>query len=130
MSSGTGFALTSNGLIVTNHHVVDGANSIIIRGVNGSFDKTFNAKVLLTDKNNDLAILKIEDPSFIDLGETPYTIKTNLVSVGENVFVLGYPLRATMGDEIKLTNGIISSKTGFQGDVTSYSNFCSNTTRQ
>jgi len=34
--------------------------------------------------------------------------------------VLGYPLRATMGDEIKLTNGIISSKTGFQGDVTSY----------
>lgn len=33
---------------------------------------------------------------------------------------MGYPLRATMGDEIKLTNGIVSSKTGFQGDITSY----------
>lgn len=34
--------------------------------------------------------------------------------------MLGYPLLATMGDEIKLTNGIISSRTGFQGDVTTY----------
>ncbi len=40
--------------------------------------------------------------------------------MGENIFVLGFPLRASMGDEIKLTNGIISSKTGFQGDITSY----------
>jgi S1-C subfamily serine protease len=40
--------------------------------------------------------------------------------VGESVFVLGYPLTATMGTEIKLTNGIISAKTGFQGDITAY----------
>lgn len=33
---------------------------------------------------------------------------------------MGYPLRASMGDEIKLTNGIISSKTGYQGDISSY----------
>ncbi len=37
--------------------------------------------------------------------------------VGETVYVSGYPLRATMGDEIKLTNGI---KSGFQGDITNY----------
>ena len=40
--------------------------------------------------------------------------------MGEEVFVLGYPLTSTMGDEIKLTTGVISSKTGFQGDVSLY----------
>jgi S1-C subfamily serine protease len=119
-SSGTGFALTSNGLIATNNHVVEGANKILIRGINGQFDKIYTAKVVINDKNNDLAIIKIEDASFSTLGKIPYIIKTNSANTGENVFVLGYPLRATMGDEVKLTNGIISSKTGFQGDITSY----------
>lgn len=118
-SSGTGFALTANGLIVTNNHIIEGASNITVRGINGQFDKTYNAKVINNDKNNDLAIIKIDDGSFSGLGKVPYVIKST-ANVGENVFVLGYPLRATMGEEIKLTNGIISSKTGFQGDITSY----------
>ena len=36
------------------------------------------------------------------------------------MYVLGYPLTATMGEEIKLTEGIISAKTGFDGDVSQY----------
>lgn len=80
----------------------------------------YNAKILVSDKNNDLALIQIDDNNFTSLGSVPYIIKTSLDGVGENIFVLGYPLRATMGDEIKLTNGIISSKTGFQGDITSY----------
>ena len=47
-------------------------------------------------------------------------MKTTTSEVGEDVFVLGYPLTSTMGDEIKLTTGVISSKTGFQGDVSLY----------
>lgn len=119
-SSGTGFAITSNGLIVTNHHVVDGANKITVRGINNDFNRTYSAKLVISDKNNDLAIIKIDDYSFSSLGTIPYTINSNVSNVGESIFVLGYPLRATMGDEVKLTNGIVSSKTGFQGDVTSY----------
>jgi S1-C subfamily serine protease len=119
-SSGTGFAISSNGIIVTNFHVIDGANSIIVRGINADFNKTYKAKILLSDKNNDLALIQIDDYSFTSLGTIPYTIKTGLAGVGENIFVLGYPLRASMGDEIKLTNDIISSRTGFQGDITSY----------
>ena len=119
-SSGTGFAITSNGIIATNYHVIDGAKSIKVRGVNFNFDKYYNAKVLVSDKNNDLALIRIEDINFKSLGTIPYTIKTITESAGENVFVLGYPLRATMGEEIKLTNGIISSKTGFKGDITTY----------
>ena len=50
----------------------------------------------------------------------PYNINTSLSEVGESVSVLGYPLRASMGDEIKLTTGIISARTGFQGDISTY----------
>ena len=119
-SSGTGYAISSNGYIVTNHHVTNGSNSIKVRGVNGDFSKTYNAKVIIEDKNNDLSIIKIDDPKFTTLGTIPYIIANRASDVGSSVFVLGYPLRATMGDEVKLTNGIISSKSGFQGDVTSY----------
>lgn len=118
--SGTGFAISSNGIIATNYHVIENAQTIKVRGVNSNFNKTYKAKVLLSDKNNDLALIQIIDNSFTSLGTVPYVLNTKLVNAGENIFALGYPLRAAMGDEIKLTNGIISSKTGFQGDITSY----------
>lgn len=120
LASGTGFGITRDGIIVTNFHVIDGAKTIKIRGVNSDFSKVYNAKLLFSDKNNDLALIQIDDEKFTLFDTIPYTIKTGLAGVGENIFVLGYPLRATMGDEVKLTNGIISSKTGFQGDISLY----------
>jgi len=119
-SSGTGFALLPNGYIVTNFHVIDGAKSITVKGINGNFQMQYKAKVIKTDKNNDLAIIKIDDNSFTNLGKIPYTITSKISDVGSSVYAVGYPLRASMGDEIKLTNGIISSKSGFQGDITAY----------
>ena len=119
-SSGTGFAITSNGVIATNYHVISGAKTIKIKGINGDFSKTYAAKILVEDKNNDLALLQIEDSNFISLGVIPYVIKNNPSDVGTSIFVLGYPLPTSMGDEIKLTDGIISSKSGFKGDITSY----------
>ncbi|WP_425422892.1 S1C family serine protease [Phaeodactylibacter xiamenensis] len=119
-SSGTGFALSSNGYIITNYHVIEGANKIQVRGVKGNFSKTYSAEIVVEDKNNDIAIIQITDPNFTSLGQIPYTFNTDLVDVGKSVYALGYPLRASMGDEVKLTNGIISSKTGFQGDITTY----------
>lgn len=118
--SGSGYAISSNGYIATNHHVTNGATSIKVRGIKGDFSKTYSAKIIIEDKNNDLSIIKIDDPSFTSLGAIPYIIANRSSDVGSSIFVLGYPLRATMGDEVKLTNGIISSKSGFQGDVTSY----------
>lgn len=119
-TTGSGFAISSNGIIATNYHVVENAKSIKIRGANLDFNKAYNAKILISDKHNDLALIQIDDSEFNSLKAIPFTIKTTLAGIGENVFVLGYPLTATMGDEIKLTNGIVSSKTGFQGDITSY----------
>jgi S1-C subfamily serine protease len=119
-SSGSGYAVSSNGYIATNYHVTNGAKSIKVRGVNGDFTKVYSAKVIIEDKNNDLAIIKIDDPGFKTLGIIPYVISNKSIDVGSSIFVLGYPLRSSMGEEIKLTNGIISSKSGYQGDITSY----------
>ena len=117
--TGTGFAL-NKGHIVTNYHVVEDANSISVSGINGDFTKTYQATVVATDKVNDLAILKINDNRFTGFGALPYSIRWQMAEVGDDVFVLGYPLTQTMGEEIKLTNGIISSRTGFQGDASLY----------
>lgn len=116
--TGTGFALTNN-YIVTNNHVVDGAKSINVQGINGDFNHKYSAEVISTDKVNDLAIIKVKGVN-IQSNSIPYAVKTGTSEVGEEVFVLGYPLTSTMGEEIKLTTGVISSKTGFQGDVSIY----------
>ena len=117
--TGTGFAL-NDGYIVTNNHIAENAKSIEVYGINGEYSSPCRAKVIGLDKNNDLALLKIEDPSFGGFGNVPYSIKTSNADVGEDVFVLGYPLITVMGDEIKLTTGVLSSRTGYQGDVSSY----------
>lgn len=119
-SSGTGFAISSNGIIATNHHVVNEATRISVRGINGDFSKTYKAKVVSEDKNNDIALIQIDDIGFSSLGSIPYVLSYKSCDVGSTIFCLGYPLIATMGDEVKLTNGIISSKSGFQGDITTY----------
>lgn len=116
---GSAFAL-KNGYLVTNYHVVEDAKSIKIAGIKGNFSIIYTAEVVASDKTNDLAILKITDNRFNGFGQIPYGINTTTSQVGEDVFVLGYPLTSTMGDEIKLTTGVISSKTGYQGDITLY----------
>lgn len=116
---GTGFALLNN-YVITNYHVVEGAKTIVVQGINGDFNLKSHAYVIASDKVNDLSILKLEDTNINYYGGIPYSIKSISSDVGEDVFVLGYPLTSTMGDEIKLSSGIISSKTGFQGDVSLY----------
>lgn len=116
--SGTGFSLYDN-FIVTNYHVVENASTILVQGFNNNFNIKLRAEVVATDKYNDLAIIKVTGTNLPNTN-IPYAIKTNTSDVGEEIFVLGYPLTSTMGDEIKLTTGVISSKTGFQGDVSIY----------
>lgn len=119
-ASGTCFALNGEGYLVTCHHVIEGARKFRIRGINGDFENPLRASIVAIDEENDLAILKIDDDNFSGLGDVPYRIESTPSEVGEEVFTLGYPLRALMGDEIKLTNGVISACSGYQGDVTTY----------
>lgn len=119
-SSGTGFVITKDGYVITNNHVIENAKSIKITGINDDYQTSYSAKVEITDAQNDLAILKITDVNFKGLSSVPYSFKFNTSSVGEDCFVLGYPLISTMGTDIKLTTGVISSKTGYEGSVSEY----------
>ncbi|MBR4534400.1 MAG: trypsin-like peptidase domain-containing protein [Bacteroidaceae bacterium] len=116
--TGTGFALNST-YIVTNYHVVENAKKIEVYGINGNMTSPYNANVKAVDKTNDIAILQLKD-NYKIATSIPYSINTQTSDVGEKIFVLGYPLTSTMGEEVKLTDGIISSKSGFQGDVSLY----------
>ena len=115
--TGTGFAVLE-GYIVTNYHVVNNAKTIKVYGTKSVFNEAVEAQVIATDKVNDLALIKIK--GYVPQQTLPYSIKTQLSDVGEEIFVLGYPLTSTMGDEIKLTTGIISARSGFEGDVALY----------
>ena len=117
--SGTGFAI-ADGFIVTNYHVTNGAKTIFIKGVNGEMKESYKGYVVASDREHDLAIIKIVDKKFEGFDDIPYCIGKSVPEVGEDVFVLGYPMTNTMGKDIKLTNGIISALSGFKGDQSMY----------
>ena len=82
--------------------------------------KSYNATLVISDEQNDLTILKINDNKFTPLQNLNYNFKSETSDVGTSVIALGFPLTTLLGEEIKVTNGIISSKTGMKGDITSY----------
>lgn len=116
---GTGFAI-ADGYVVTNNHVTKGAKTIRVKGINGDMEKSYKGYVLTSDKEHDLSVIKIVDSDFESFGKIPYTIGKAAVDVGDDIFVLGYPLTSSMGKEVKLTDGIISSSTGYKGDEAMY----------
>jgi len=117
--TGTGFAL-ADGYLVTNYHVAGEATEIQIKGVNGDINTGYKAELVASDKVNDIAIVRIVDANFKGFGNIPYSISSSMADVGVDVFVLGYPLTQALGNEIKLTNGIVSSRTGYQGNIATY----------
>ena len=118
--NGTGFFIDRRGYIATNHHVISDASEIEIEFTRNGQKQIHKAKLIHSDKQNDLAILKIEDNSFRPFTNLPCNFQTKLSDVGSDVFALGYPMASIMGTEIKFTDGKISSKTGIQGDVRVY----------
>lgn len=114
--SGTGFFIDKNGLIATNNHVIEDAKEIQVNINN----KSYLAKLVISDSQNDLAILKIIDTNFIPLTQLNYNFKSETSDVGTSVFALGFPLTSILGEEIKYTTGTISSKSGMKGDIVRY----------
>lgn len=96
---GSGFILSSDGFIMTNHHVIDGADKVRVRMVNGD---EYDAKVVGTDPASDIAVLKIEasDLPSVTTGNSDET------KVGEWVLAIGSPFNF----EYSVTKGIVSAK--------------------
>ena len=117
--TGSGVAIGTR-LIVTNYHVVNNARTLAINIPSDNKYVDYSVEVIAEDKSNDLAILRISDNQFKGFNSIPYGAKTQLIDIGEDIFVLGYPLVQTMGEDIKLTTGVISSVSGYQGDASTY----------
>ena len=102
-SSGSGFAVSSNGHVITNHHVIEGCQKVQIHH-NG---KSIPATVVTFDPKNDLALLKGDfRPS------TVLPLSTNSPELLQDVYVAGYPFGRRISTGVKVTKGIISSLTG------------------
>ncbi|MGV0962880.1 MAG: DegQ family serine endoprotease [Polynucleobacter sp.] len=102
---GSGFIIESNGLILTNAHVVEGANTIYVTLTD---KREYKAKLLGMDKRTDVAVVKIDarDLPKIPLGDS------SRVRVGEWVLAIGSPF----GLENTVTAGIVSAKSRDTGD--------------
>ena len=120
--SGSGFIISEKGYVITNYHVIEKADKCFVEIKINDESKTFEAEVVQKDSKTDLAILKIKGVTLDPVQfKIPYSHISSTVSVGAQVFTLGYPMALTsMGKEVKFSDGKISSKTGYQGDISSY----------
>jgi TPR repeat protein len=108
--TGSGFFITTNGYFVTNYHVIKDADKISLRNVQG---KTYEAVIVKTDKNNDLALLKVNGK----FSALP-VINSQTVKRGADVITVGFPNIDIQGKEPKLSEGIISALSGVQDEPT------------
>ncbi len=97
---GSGFVISEDGFVVTNNHVIDGADEILIEFFDG---KELKAKVVGTDPNTDIALLKVEADGplpFVPFGNS------DTARVGDWVIAMGNPL----GQGFSLSVGIVSAR--------------------
>ncbi|MBM4003232.1 MAG: trypsin-like serine protease [Planctomycetes bacterium] len=104
ISSGTGFIVSLDGHILSNHHVIEGPGKTVVR-VPGT-DQRVAATVVALDDNKDLAVLKA-NPEELGL-VVPLHISNVKVGRGTNVAAFGYPLGDLIGSGLKLTSGLIT----------------------
>ena len=109
---GTGFALTSNGYIITNYHVVVDADSVYVQNSSG---EAFKSKIIYTDPQSDVAVLKIVDTGFENLNAIPYTFKRTKSDLAEDVYTFGFP-----SDSGVFGSGYLTSSNGLNGDSLRY----------
>ena len=97
---------TRNGYIVTNYHVVDGADKIIVRVKNGDGHTEYEAEYIAGDEGADIAVLKITVTDGRSLRPAVFVSDSDKLTVGEEVVAIGNPLGSLGGT---VTNGIISA---------------------
>ncbi|QJF52043.1 DegQ family serine endoprotease [Roseobacter ponti] len=97
---GSGFVISEDGYVVTNNHVIEGADEILIEFFNGD---ELKAEVIGTDPNTDIALLKVEADAplpFVSFGDS------DVARVGDWVIAMGNPL----GQGFSVSAGIVSAR--------------------
>jgi putative serine protease PepD len=110
-AQGSGFVYDTDGHVITNQHVVDGAESVSVKFADG---KTYSAKVVGADPSTDLAVIDVDAPASalkpLELADS------SAVEVGDGVIAIGSPF----GLEQTVTTGIVSA---LHRQITSPNNF-------
>ena len=102
-SSGSGFAVSSDGYVITNHHVIEGCQKVVVH----TKEKDLTVRVITYDPQNDLALLKGDfRPS------TVFPLSNNRPELLQDIYVAGFPFGDKFSTSVKVTKGIISSLTG------------------
>ncbi len=100
--AGSGFVISDDGYVITNNHVVEGADAITVKFADGT---TEDAQLVGTSPSHDVAVLRIKDVH----GATPLKLgDTNNLRVGDDVLAIGNAL--DLGDSPTVTFGIVSAK--------------------
>lgn len=103
-SVGTAFYVTSDGYLITANHILKEKREIFVREIGQNQWK--KAKIIKTDSDNDLALLKVEGVSI------PLTLADwDAVPIGLEAYVVGFPMPSIQGRGIKITAGL------YNGDV-------------
>ena len=110
-SSGSGFAVTSDGYVVTNYHVVEGCTDVKIHDKG----RKIKASIVTYDPSNDIALLK---GNFIP--RKFYPLSRESPELLTEVFVAGHPFGKRISASVKVTKGIVSSLSGVGNN---FSNF-------
>ena len=102
-SSGSGFAVSADGYVITNNHVIEGCQKVVVHIKGAEIPVT----VVTYDPQNDLALLKGNfRPS------TVFPLTNNRPELLQDVYVAGFPFGNKVSTSVKVTKGIISSLTG------------------
>ncbi len=107
IATGTGFLVSSDGKLITNHHVIENAASAVAKAENGGLFPVEG--VLAADPKNDLVLLKLKgkDLPFLPLGSS------DKIEVGTRIAIIGSPL----GLEGSMSEGIVSAVRELMGDL-------------
>ena len=118
-ASGSGFFITKDGYVLTNHHVVDGAKEVVVirKGT------AYLADVVAKNKELDLGLLKVNlfpratnGTYVVGIPTVPALEFSDDCKVGQSVYAIGFPKTQDLGYEPKVTRGIVNSLTGFKGN--------------
>ena len=99
VSTGTGFYVDHNGSVLTNNHVIHGCDAVHVNGV--------RSKLMALDEANDLALLRTSSARGVAIFRGGRGVR-----LGEDIVVVGYPLRGVLGAGLNVSTGIVSSLSG------------------
>ena len=107
VGSGSGFSISRDGLIVTNHHVIDGCSAVAV----SDKGEMYRAIVQSVDERNDLALLKSKlRPTHV------FALNPDGTDILREIYVAGYPFGRMVSNSVKVTKGIVSSLVGLKNN--------------